>query len=107
MKTVEIKGWIHAALRSSTPDKPTYSFHEIEDMSFMNSKYTTYAVVMPHTFVVEIPDEQLDYRTVRIAALEKERESVRAELGKRITEINGEISKLQAIELNATEVVEG
>ena len=64
-------------------------------------------MVMPHTLVVEIPDVQIDYRTVRVAALEKEREKVRADLGKRIKEINNEISRLQAIEFNPTEVVEG
>ncbi|MGK2829206.1 hypothetical protein ACSI5F_03755 [Ralstonia pseudosolanacearum] len=104
MKTIEIKGWIYAAIHSVVPDRPAYSFHELDDMSFMNSKYTTYVKVMPHTMVVEIPDSEIDYRTARIAALESERENVRAELGKRITDINGEISKLQAIEFNATEV---
>ena len=44
---------------------------------------------------------------MRVAALEKEREKVRADLGKRIKEINNEISRLQAIEFNPTEVVEG
>ncbi|CBJ38295.1 conserved protein of unknown function [Ralstonia solanacearum CMR15] len=104
MKTIEINGYIHAVIHSIMPDKPVYSFHELEDMSFMNSKHTTYVKVMPHTMVVKIPDGEIDYRTARIAALENEREKVRAELGKRITEINGEISKLQAIEFNATEV---
>ena len=32
---------------------------------------------------------------------------MRADLGKRIKEINNEISRLQAIEFNPTEVVEG
>lgn len=106
MKTIEIAGFIYAALQSMVPDKPVYSFHELDDLSFMNSKHTTYVKVMPHTLVVEIPDGEIDYRTVRVAALEKEREKVRADMGKRITEINSEISKLQAIEFNATAVVE-
>ena len=107
MKTVEIKGWIHAAVYSFKPDEPSFSFSPCEDMSFMNSAHSTYVMVMPQTLVVEIPDVQIDYRTVRVAALEKEREKVRADLGKRIKEINNEISRLQAIEFNPTEVVEG
>ncbi|MGA4275609.1 hypothetical protein ACI2VH_02765 [Ralstonia nicotianae] len=97
MKTIEIKGYIHAVLHAYTPDEIGYHFSACEDMSFMNSEMTTYVLVQPHTVVAEIPDREIDYRTVRVAALEKEREKVRAELGRRITEINNEISKLQAL----------
>lgn len=103
MKTIEICGFIFAAVHSHKPDEPQYMFSQSKDMSFMNSDFTTYVMVTPHTMVVEIPDVQIDYRTVRIAALEKEREKVRADLGKRITDITNEISKLQAIEFTASE----
>lgn len=107
MKTIEIPGYIHAVLNASRPTEIGYYFSACESMAFMNSEMTTYVLVQPHTMVAEIIDKEIDYRTVRIAALEKERESVRAKLGQRIAEINGEISRLQAIECSATEVVEG
>lgn len=107
MKTIEIKGYIHAVLHAQRPTEITYHFSVCEDMTFINSEMTTYVLMQPHTLVAEIADKEIDYRTVRVVALEKEREKVRAELGKRITEINSEISRLLAIECNATEVVEG
>ncbi|UIF90897.1 hypothetical protein [Cupriavidus sp. UYPR2.512] len=103
-KTIEIKGFIHARISSWKPEAPQYEFFSSEDMSGLNSKNTTYVMVKPVTFAVEIPDTALDYRTARIAALEKEEITIRAHLARRVAEIREEVSRLTAIECTPAEV---
>lgn len=98
---IQLEAFIHAQIWSHKPDEPIFSISECKDMSFMNSEYSTYVAIQPITVTAEIPDGKIDYRAARIDALVKEREKVRAELGKRITEIGEEIAKLQAIEYSA------
>ncbi|WP_354686715.1 hypothetical protein [Cupriavidus necator] len=96
MQTIEIKGYVHARIYSWAPDKPEYQVFGSADVSCLNTESTTYTLVQEVTIGFEAP--AIDYRTVRIAALEKEQAEIRAKLGKRIAEINDEISRLQAIE---------
>ena len=102
MATIEIKGYVHARIYAWAPDQVEYQIFSGDDMSCLNNQSTTYVLVQEVTFTIDAP--AIDYRTIRIAALEKEREKVRAELGKRIAEIADEISKLTAISYDEAEV---
>lgn len=95
---IEIKGYVHARIYSWEPNKPEYQFFTSDDASFMNSELTTYVLVTPVTITAEVPDEGPDYRSARVAALEKEETKLRADFQKRVTEIREEVSRLQAIE---------
>lgn len=103
---IQIEAYIHAHIRSWKPDEPDFQVYQSEDMSCLNSSHSTYVMVKPITITVEIPGGKIDYRTARIAALEKEETKLRADLGKRITEIREEVSRLQAIEHKPAEVAQ-
>lgn len=62
----------------------------------MSSKYS--AVIGPAEFTYEVPDS-FDPRPAKIAALERERQKVRAEFAAKITEIEDQISRLLCIEM--------
>ncbi|WP_454751639.1 hypothetical protein [Cupriavidus necator] len=98
---IQIEAFIHAQIYAWKPDQPHYQVSHSKDMSFLNSENSTYVMIKPITITAELPDDKIDYRAARISALEKEREKIRADMGKRITEIAEEISKLQAIEHTA------
>ena len=54
-------------------------------------------VVKEHSITFDVPND-FDPRPQQVKALEAEREKVRAEMSARITEINGRIQSLLAIE---------
>jgi len=91
MKTIEISGHIFTRTDrfSVEPDFIFFAW----DASETNPDYIK---VCDHTIHAEVPDD-FDPRAAQIASLEKQREAVRAELGKRINEINDQIAKLQAL----------
>jgi hypothetical protein len=64
---------------------------------------TGFVVVQPHLLEVEVPDN-FDPRPQLVKNLETEREQIRAEFAKRITEIDSQIRNLLAIESNAEAV---
>lgn len=96
MATIEIKGYVHARIYSWAPDKPEYQFFSSDDVSCLNNENTTYVLV--HEVSVTIDAPAIDYRSIRVAALEKEETKLRAEFQKRVTQIREEVSRLQAIE---------
>lgn len=107
-KTIEIKGWIYASV-SEYSDKLSYEFgtHDYEKwaMEGMAGNWARYRKIMPHTITVEVPGD-IDPRSLMLAALERERENVRAELGHRIAQLDDKISKVTAIEFTPTESTE-
>ena len=96
---VKIKGYITARVDLiQQPPVMEYIFTNA-DMEFLSDKYSVYKTICEHEIEVEVPDD-LDTRQVRITALKIEEQKLRAEFGKRITEIEDQISKLTAIECN-------
>lgn len=102
MKTIEINGWIFA--KPSMFDETTleYSFFPC-DISGM-SGYGEYVKICQHKIVSELP-EGFDPVIARISTLKAQRDQVRAELGRRIAQIEDQISKLAAIEYKPAEVL--
>ena len=59
--------------------------------------FSTYIPIVSHTFTVEIPAD-FDPRPTQIEALEAKRKELQAQFAAAVTEINRQISQLQAIE---------
>ena len=59
--------------------------------------FSTYLPITNHTFTVEIPAD-FDPRPEHIKALEAKRKELQAQFAAAVTEINRQISQLQAIE---------
>lgn len=105
MKTIEIKGWIWA--------KPSFDGREVEysfdDFDFEaatkrgTSNFGEYRRVCEHTVIAEVP-EDIDPRQMRIDQLEAERTALRAKFQMRLTEIQEEISKLQALPFSGEDI---
>jgi hypothetical protein len=95
MKTIEIKGWIFAKPSMFDETALEYSFFPC-DISSM-SGYGEYVKICEHKIVSELPAD-FDPVTARISTLKAQRDQIRAELGKRIAQIEDQISKLTAIE---------
>jgi hypothetical protein len=72
-------------------DTPRFTFLRGKPESFDG-----YALVMPYTLIAETPE--VDHRAVQVAALRQELTKVRAESQARITQIEGHISKLLALD---------
>lgn len=89
-KTVTITGFVHE--QDYGDGEKVYRFWPAE----MSDRYNT--VVGPAAFTYDIPDDW-DPRPAKIAALEELRRKVRAEFAAKITEIEGEISKLLSLEM--------
>ena len=71
---------------------------ELYPHEFDDNEYRVY--VGKREIVVEVPDGY-DPRAQQIAALEKQKQKVMADSQKEITEIDGKISNLQALEYTA------
>lgn len=107
---IEIKGWIWA--------KATMFGNKVE-FEFSSNDYEKWAKTQPssvmdwgshkkiaeHTIVVDVPDD-IDPVSLRVAGLERERETLRSEFARRLNEINDQISRLTAIEYTPATVVE-
>jgi len=71
---------------------------ELFTCKFNDDEHRTY--IGEREVVVEVPDDY-DPRAQQIAALEKQKQKVMADSQKTITEIDGKISNLQALEYTA------
>lgn len=107
MQTIEIKGWIFAKpswdaktvhYEFSTYDYEQWAKNPDIDKS---GQYKSYRKVGEHTIRADAPPD-LDPRQMMVDGLEAHKTAIRAELGKRIAEIEEQISKLQAIEYTPT-----
>ena len=90
MQTIEVKGFVLAQKNWRGDLDYTWSTIELIEHGYMT--------IGPHTLTFDLP-EGFDPITAQIAMLEQQRERLRAELGKRITEINAQIQSLQALPL--------
>ena len=91
-KTVEIKGWIvFDTYYAKNPEiwPSPYRFTDVD--------FTDGIKVQPHTFAVEVPAD-FDPRPGMVQELEAKRRKLQAEFAKRMSGIDAEISKLQALE---------
>lgn len=91
---VQIKGFILAG-----PDyhgELVYSFADYDRSQFDNGLVK----VREHTFEADVPDE-FDPRPGMIANLKREKQRVLAECAAQVTELDGRIQSLQAIENGA------
>lgn len=104
---VQMKGFIMASKSQRyDADKLKYVDHMIYLFShYDSSKYSSEEVVVgEHTFEVEVPDN-FDPREGLVANLEREKQKITADFQKRVTEINGQIQQLLALEGPVSEVV--
>ena len=88
---VEIKGAIDATQWKWEKKPSSYDFYCFDASDEHTVK------VMDHEFTVEIPDD-FDTRPALVAQLEQEKQKLSAEYQARVTEINGQIQSLLAIE---------
>jgi len=79
---------------------PEYSFHSHNELS--GEYFKDYALVGPHEIVAEI-DDSFDPRQQLVKNLEAEKRRLKAEFGKRVTEIDRQIQTYLAIEVNHSE----
>ncbi|CAG9172483.1 hypothetical protein CURE108131_23030 [Cupriavidus respiraculi] len=86
-QTIEIKGHVYA--RKDWDNKLQYAFFDFNPES-------DWFPVCEHTINATQADD-FDPLLAQIRSLEQQRERLRAELGKRITEINEQIQSLQAL----------
>lgn len=93
MKTVTITGYVYEYDHYRDGDPKKYSFYSSDTHS---SPYCT--LVGPASFEFAIP-ENFSRTQAQLAALEKEKATVRAEYLARVREIEDRISKLQALEM--------
>jgi hypothetical protein len=104
---VQMKGFIMASKSQRYDvDKHAYVDHMIYTFChYDSSKYDAEEVVVgEHAFEVEVPDN-FDLRAGLVANLEREKQKVTAEFQARVTEINGQIQSLMALEGPVSEVV--
>lgn len=78
--------------------KPTYRFFDFTPSGKDHVKVADY------TINVEVPDG-FDPRAIRVSILEQERARLTAAFQARVTEINGQIQELMALEFNPSESV--
>lgn len=105
MKTIQINGWIWA--------KPSYDGRSVEysfdDFDFEaaakrgTASFGEYRKVCEHTVTAEVPND-FDPRQMRINQLEAERTELRAKFQMRLTEIQEEISKLNALPFSGEDI---
>lgn len=82
----------------------------VDEMVFLFSHYDSSrynkeeVMVCEHSFDVEVPDN-FDPRAGLVANLQREKQKITAEYQARVTELNGQIQSLLALEGHASEVV--
>jgi hypothetical protein len=110
MKTIEIKGWIFARptwdaegvnFEFSTHDYTEWAKNRSIDT---DGAYKSYRKVCDHVIRMDVPE--FDPKTMMVEALEAEKIALRAEFTRRVTEIEGQISKLLALPFVPTAEVE-
>lgn len=97
------KGTKHFDMKLSRyVEGPEYSFHTSDTLG--GSEYwRDHALVGPHEIIAEIPDS-FDPRQQLVKNLEAEKRRLKAEFGKRVTEIDRQIQTYLAIEVRHSEV---
>lgn len=104
---VQMRGFIMAS-KSQRYDSDKHAY--IDHMIYLfchydSSKYNPEEVVVcEHAFEIDVPNS-FDPREGLVANLEREKTKVTAEYQKRVTEINGQIQSLMALEGPVSEVV--
>jgi hypothetical protein len=93
MQSIEIKGWIFAVPNCVEQGKFNFTFFNFD----VTQQMPDYVKVCEHKIVTELPAD-FDPTLAQIEALKAQRERVRAELGRRIAEIEDQIGRLTAIE---------
>lgn len=96
---IEIKGFIFACpdeYGEMNAERPVYRFYDW-DVTECSDSFRKYVKVCEHTLVADVPD-RFDPRPGMVANLDRERERVKAEFAKRVTEIDAQIQSLLAIE---------
>lgn len=91
-KTVEIKGWIVFDTYYAKNPEIWPSPYRFTDLDF-----TEGIKVKQHAITVDVPAD-FDPRPGMVQELEIKRRKLQAEFAKRVSEIDAEISKLQALE---------
>lgn len=81
---------------------PEYSFHTTDNLAD-GEYFRDYIVACPHEIVAEVP-ETFDPRAQLVKNLEAEKRRLKAEFGKRVTEIDRQIQTYLAIEVSHSEV---
>lgn len=92
MATITLKGFIFASQKEWQAE-PEYSFATYERDLYLKELVR----VCPHEFTVDIP-EDFDVRPGLVANLERQKQKLMADFQARVTEINGQIRSLLAIE---------
>ncbi|MGO4326764.1 hypothetical protein AB4Z48_18215 [Cupriavidus sp. 2TAF22] len=96
-QTIEVQGFI-LGQKNSWSDKIDYTWSTVEMIEH------GYMTIGRHTLTFDLPDG-FDVITEQIRMLERQRDKIRAQLAKRIKEINEQIQSLQAIEYTPAESV--
>lgn len=97
MAKVSVPGFIHATPAHEWDQGPAIiDGHRLSFFAFEDMSDSGWVMVCPHTMEFDIP-EGWDPRAQQIDALKAQREKIRAEMSKRLMEIDEAISKLQAI----------
>ncbi len=103
MKAFKIKGWIFAKPNYDNNDVIfEFSQYDYEEWAKLGTEadWSKYRKVCEHIITGEAPD--MDPKALALAGLEAKKTAVRAELGRRIAEIEDEISKLLALPYSGT-----
>lgn len=107
MPTIEPKGWVYAK-PSYDAKRVVYEFSQYDYESWAKDpqidrrgEYKSYRKISEHTIRIDFEPPELEPRQMIVDALEEQKTAIRAEMGKRIAEIEDQISKLQAIEYEA------
>jgi hypothetical protein len=96
------KGTRHFDMRTSRyVEGPEYSFSTNPDMG-SSEYFKDYVNVCPHEIIAEIPDS-FDPRQQLVKNLEAEKRRLKAEFGKRVTEIDRQIQTYLALEVSHSE----
>jgi hypothetical protein len=100
---IEIKGWVFAK-PAWDAESVVYEFSQYDYEEWANNpaidtdgSYKAYRKLGAHTISIEFDAPDLDPRQMLVTGLEAQKKAVRAELGRRIAEIEEQISKLLAL----------
>ncbi len=103
METIEMKGWIFAK-PSWDASRVIYEFSQYNYEEWAKNpeidsrgEYKTYRKISEHTIRIDFEVPDIDPRQMIVDGLEAQKTAIRAELGKRIAEIEDQISKLTAL----------
>lgn len=99
MTTITIPGFIYATPADSWERGPNVLDGHSLKFIVHEGLNAPYVQLCPHTITFDLP-EGWDPRAQRIDALRKEEKKLRADFHVRVTEIQAQINKLQALEMS-------